>query len=90
MLYPGSKIDSNLVTDLIKTVYWPIYGEMTFRDIAENETLTSSFSSGEIFYGYMSTLIYVFIVNVLLLNIVIAMFRYFIYFHIFFLVFIDI
>jgi hypothetical protein len=79
MLYPGSKIDSNLVRDLIKTVYWPIYGEMTFRDIAENETLTSSFSSREIFYGYMSTMIYVFIVNVLLLNIVIAMFRYFIF-----------
>lgn len=43
---------------------------MTFREIAEN----NYFSSEKMFYGYVSTIIYVCLANILLLNIVIAMF----------------
>lgn len=74
MLYPGSKIDTNLVKELINLVYWPIYGEMTFKDIPKEKPELVGL---QVLYGYMSTMIYVFIANVLLLNIVIAMFRYF-------------
>jgi hypothetical protein len=43
---------------------------MTFREIAED----ADFSSEKMFYGYVSTMIYVCLANILLLNIVIAMF----------------
>jgi hypothetical protein len=73
MLYPGSKIDTNLAKELINLVYWPIYGEMTFKDVPNEKPELGGL---QVLYGYMSTMIYVFIANVLLLNIVIAMFRY--------------
>ena len=74
MLYPGSKIDTNLAKELINLVYWPLYGEMTFKDVPKEKPELVGL---QVLYGYMSTMIYVFIANVLLLNIVIAMFRYF-------------
>ena len=73
VFYPGSSIDNKeFVKHLIKLVYWPIYGEMTFREIAEHEE--ADFSAEKMFYGYVSTMIYVCLANILLLNIVIAMF----------------
>ena len=45
---------------------------MTFRDLGESEE--AGFSSEKLFYGYVSTMVYVCLANVLLLNIVIAMF----------------
>lgn len=74
-MYPGSKIDSKLIKQLINLAYWPIYGEMTFNDLV----LDPSLSSESVFYSYLSTIIYVCIANVLLLNLLIAMFRYLIY-----------
>lgn len=73
MLYPGSIIGSNLVKEFINLVYWPIYGEMTFREILDEDK--KIFSKEAIFYGYISTIIYVCIVNILLINILIAIFR---------------
>ena len=73
VFYPGSSIDNKeFVKHLIKLVYWPIYGEMTFREIAEHEE--ADFSAEKMFYGYVSTMIYVCLAKILLLNIVIAMF----------------
>ena len=73
VFYPGSSINNKeFVKHLVKLVYWPIYGEMTFREIAEHEE--ADFSAEKMFFGYVSTMIYVCLANILLLNIVIAMF----------------
>ena len=73
VFFPGSSItDQDFVKHLVKFVYWPIYGDMTFRDLGESEE--DGFSNEKIFYGYVSTMVYVLLANVLLLNIVIAMF----------------
>ena len=71
ILYPSAEINFNLIKSLINLAYWPIYGEMKLREIALNENL----SSEGIFYAYVSTIIYVCIANIFLLNMLIAMFK---------------
>ncbi len=72
MLFPNSPIDSKLLEGLIELAYWPIYGEMTLTDVLRD----GEFTSESVFFSYFSTIIYVCIVNVLLLNLLIAIFRY--------------
>jgi hypothetical protein len=71
ILFPGAQIGPDVLKALINLTYWPIYGEMTFIDLIENKSLSSEGT----FYAYVSTIIYVCIANVLLLNLLIAMFR---------------
>jgi len=81
MLYPGSIIDRNLLKEFINLVYWPIYGEMTFKEILNDDK--QIFSQEAIIYGYIATIIYVCIVNILLINILIAIFRLYYRLHIY-------
>lgn len=50
----------------------PIFGQITLLSLVENKT----FPLDAKVYGYFMTTIYMFIANVLLINLLIAMFRY--------------
>ena len=73
----------SLIKNLIDKAYWPIYGEMKILDeIDPEETCSSLDLKGQpcpeksgIVFSYIGLMIYMIIVNVLLLNLLIAMFR---------------
>jgi hypothetical protein len=70
MLFPDPDSDPNFVYSILKIVYWPIYGDFAFRsDILENQQSTSA-----LVFAYISMAIFVCIVNILLLNLLIALF----------------
>ena len=58
---------------LIFIYYRPIYGEITFIGLVEGDE--KNLTREGVLYGYISTMIYMCIANVLLLNLLIAMFR---------------
>ena len=80
ILNSDTKLGPNVVKDIIDIAYWPIYGEMKVLDkineqyeaIKEDsyysETLT-------IISSYAGLMAYMILVNVLLVNLLIAMFR---------------
>lgn len=53
----------------------PIYGEITFNGLIENAEDGKALPTEGVVYGYISTMVYMCIANVLLLNLLIAMFR---------------
>jgi hypothetical protein len=54
----------------------PIYGDVTFKTLVQERSPEEKpLPSEGIVYGYISTMIYMCIANVLLLNLLIAMFR---------------
>ena len=76
-MYPGNKFDGNLLTKIIENAYWSVFGELTVlgkiqdctdvQDCPENVT-----------YNYFLFMIYMAFANILLLNLLIAMLRYFV------------
>jgi len=74
----------SLMKSLIDKAYWPLYGEMKIlEEIDSEETCSSLTLKGEpcpeqsgIVFSYVGLMIYMIIVNVLLLNLLIAMFRF--------------
>lgn len=81
-LYPGNTFDFNLLKSIFNKAYWPIYGDLTLlhniilcksNDCYESETKPAE--SG-VYLTYLATVIYMILVYVLLLNLLIAMFRY--------------
>ena len=78
-LYPENKFNMDLVKKLIDKSYWPLYGEMKILDEMNDKKsclLSNScpHPSG-VAFSYILLIIYMLVVNVLLLNLLIAMFR---------------
>jgi hypothetical protein len=73
----------SLIKNLIDKAYWPLYGEMKILDeIDPEETCQILDLKGQpcpeksgIIFSYIGLMLYMIIVNVLLLNLLIAMFR---------------
>ena len=77
-LYPGNKLSLSLLKNIFDKAYWPIYGEMRILEeldsCTESEHLNKCEPSG-IAFSYIALMIYMVIANVLLINLLIAMFR---------------
>ena len=79
-MYPNNNVLSfELVKSIINKAYWPIYGEMKiFDDFDEedcNETSDECPESSGIEFSYFALMGYMMIANILLVNLLIAMFR---------------
>ena len=77
-MYPGNPISWNLIKEIFNKAYWPIYGEMKilseFTDSCDNSDKPCPENSG-IAFSFIFLMIYMVIANVLLINLLIAMFR---------------
>ncbi len=76
-----SKLDINLFRSIIDKAYWPIFGTIQVLDDFDKIDFDchDEHDCPEIFgiiYSYVLLMIYVIIGNVLLINLLIAMFRY--------------
>lgn len=79
-MYPGNELNLELIINLVNKAYWPIYGEMQIleeindrdRCLKENEDKCPT-ESGT-YYSYIALIAYMVIANVLLINLLIAMF----------------
>lgn len=79
-MYPGNELNIELVMNLINKAYWPIYGEMQIleeitmdREKCLNEEEKCPTQSGT-YYSFIVLIVYMIIANVLLINLLIAMF----------------
>ena len=79
-MYPGNELNADLIISLINKAYWPIYGEMQIleeitmdRDKCLKEEEKCPTQSGT-YYSYIALVVYMVIANVLLINLLIAMF----------------
>jgi hypothetical protein len=81
-LYPGNKLSFSLFKSILNNAYWPIYGEMKILDnldseeCAKDNELSDCPEQSGIAFSYIALMIYMVIANVLLINLLIAMFRY--------------
>ena len=79
-LHPNSTLSMNLIKSIINKGYWPIYGEMKIfqefetEDCSNNNHNECSESTGVVF-SFIALMIYMLIANVLLIDLLIAMFR---------------
>lgn len=72
----------NLIKSLIDKAYWPIFGEMKLLDEINDEEICNNLAlkgkrcpeQSGIVFSYIGLIIYMVIINVLLLNLLIAMF----------------
>jgi len=71
MLYPGSELNSALLGVITDLAYWPLFGQITLLSLIEDKKIPRDAQV----YGYSLTAIYMFLANILLLNLLIAMFR---------------
>lgn len=78
-MYPGNEFNLELIKNLINKAYWPIYGDMKILDeINENEECKKDSSCPEpsgAYFSFVALMIYMVVANVLLINLLIAMFR---------------
>ncbi len=80
ILYPGSSFDSILLKNIIDYAYWPIFGEISILDdlneIDCNQTgIFDHVCSAQVHFSYILVMFYMILANVLLVNLLIAMFR---------------
>jgi hypothetical protein len=78
-LYPGAKLDLQLFRHILNKAYWPIYGDLRLLSEINNDLCSSTRTdcpeqTGTIF-TYFAMMVYMIIANVLLVNLLIAMFR---------------
>jgi len=77
-LYPGNKLNLDLLRSIFNKAYWPIYGEMKILDELDactpDEHTKCPETSG-VAFSFIALMIYMVIANVLLINLLIAMFR---------------
>jgi hypothetical protein len=83
-LYPGkNELNWRLIKKVLNKAYWPIYGDLKVLDEIEYNTDEETCSASEdgcpdsigSTYSYISLMVYMIIANVLLINLLIAMFR---------------
>ena len=78
-LYPNNKLNMNLLRSIVNKAFWPIFGDMEILqeiNVIDETCLTQGncpLESG-IWFSYISLMIYMVIANVLLINLLIAMF----------------
>lgn len=78
-MYPGNKLSVQLFRNILNKAYWPIYGEMKLLDEMDdcpNDESTTCPETSGIVFSFIALMIYMIVANVLLLNLLIAMFRY--------------
>ena len=70
-----------LLVNIINKAYWPIYGQMNIlEEITKSDDNCVAGDKGcpessGIYFSYISLMIYMIVANVLLINLLIAMFR---------------
>ena len=81
-LFPGDGFSPKIFLEIIHVAYWPIFGEISILEAIHNETCIESGSTEPPCldtFTYTSTyillMVYMVIANVLLINLLIAMFR---------------
>jgi transient receptor potential cation channel subfamily M protein 3 len=77
-LYPGNELSFDLLRSILDKAYWPIYGEMKLLDEIENcpnENNKDCPDTTGIAFSFIALMVYMVIANVLLINLLIAMFR---------------
>jgi hypothetical protein len=79
-MYSNNELNLQLVKKLVDKAYWPIFGELRILDeINMGECAADSNeacpSKSGIIYSYIFLIVYIIIANVLLINLLIAMFR---------------
>jgi hypothetical protein len=81
-MYPGNQLSMGLFKKIINKAYWPIYGEMKLLEELEvDEEVCSASEDGcpdyvGSAYSFLALMVYMVVANVLLINLLIAMFRY--------------
>jgi len=79
-LHPNNKFNVKLFRDIINKAYWPIYGEMLILeeindgDTAECKAEGNCPLESGIWFSYAALMVYMVVANVLLINLLIAMF----------------
>ena len=79
-MHPGNELNLELIINLINKAYWPIYGEMQIleeimgRDECLKEQRDDCPTQSGTYYSYIALVGYMVIANVLLINLLIAMF----------------
>jgi hypothetical protein len=79
-LYPNNKLDMKLVHNIVNKAYWPIYGEMLILEELNKEDTAVCSAEGKCplesgrWFSFVSLMVYMVVVNVLLINLLIAMF----------------
>ena len=79
-LYPKSPNNLNLAKGIINKAYWPIYGDMKIFEDLDNQNCENNPEGCPeptgIVFSYVALMFYMAIANLLLINLLIAMFRY--------------
>ena len=70
-LFPENTNDFSI--KFMHLAVWPFFGGMSFLDIFEEPTL----STYRVIYGYFQTIIYFLISNIILINLLVSIFKYF-------------
>jgi hypothetical protein len=78
-LYPGNKLDFALLVNIFDKAYWPIYGELRILEeleecSQENDKNRICPEPSGVAFSYLLLVIYMLIANILLINLLIAMF----------------
>ena len=76
-LYPGNKLSFSLIKSIFNKAYWPIYGEMQILNELDDcdDSLETCPETSGVAFSFIFLMIYMVIANVLLINLLIAMFR---------------
>jgi hypothetical protein len=79
-MYSNNELNIQLIKQLIDKAYWPIFGELRILDEinvshCDADSANACPSKTGIVYSYIFLIVYIIIANVLLINLLIAMFR---------------
>ncbi len=75
-MYPKSGFNVLTLKKIIDNAYWTVYGEIKIFDVFEKDCVEDCPDFTGVLFSYFALMIYILITNVLLLNLLIAMFRY--------------
>lgn len=77
-LYPGNKLNLQLIRNVINKAYWTIYGDLRILNEISTDSCVGKVDCPKysgILFTYFALIIYVIVANVLLINLLIAIFR---------------
>jgi hypothetical protein len=83
-LYPGNSLNFELFKSILDKAYWPIYGEMKILDELDQCSSTNMHlmppghkcpETSGIAFSFIALMVYMVLANILLINLLIAMFR---------------
>lgn len=81
IIYPGDAFNSKVLIDILNVAYWPMFGELGVLGVINNEECGGENQPTCLdpltgVTGFILLMIYMIVANVLLLNLLIALFRY--------------